>query len=170
MLEMTMPFRGPWLRAVSLAAVFGVGALQPAAAAAGGPFQRFAGSWSGSGEVVGTKGDRERIRCRANYSEAEGGAALNQSIVCASASYRIDITSYVQASGGAVEGYWRESTRNVNGQLVGSIEDGHFDGNVSGSGFTAQVSLTARGRRQVISIRPQGGDISDVRVQLERGG
>jgi hypothetical protein len=162
-----MPFRRPSLRAVSLAAAVGLVAMQPAAAA--GPFQKFTGSWSGSGEVVGSRGDRERIRCRASFSEAEGGSALNQTIVCASASYRIDITSYVQASGSAVQGHWSESTRNVNGQLVGRVEDGHFDGAVSGPGFTAQVSLSARGRRQAISIRPQGGDISDVRVQLERG-
>ena len=35
---------------------------------------------------------------------AEQGDALNQSIVCASESYRIDITSFAEASGGVGPG------------------------------------------------------------------
>jgi hypothetical protein len=150
-----------------LAAAFGPATTETAAA---GPFDRFIGSWSGSGHVVGTKGDREPIRCRASYSEAESGSALNQSIVCASDSYRIEITSYVQASGNEVQGSWNEVTRNASGHLTGQIQGDRFDGSVVGPGFTAAISLTSNGRRQAVSIRPQGGDISDVQLELQRHG
>jgi hypothetical protein len=165
------PFLVPGAKALALS--FGlVAALGPATtgAAAAGPFDGFVGSWSGSGHVIGTKGDRELIRCRANYSETESGSALNQSIVCASASYRIDITSSVQASGSTVQGYWKEATRDASGQLTGRIQGGHFDGSIVGPGFTAAISLTSNGHRQAVSVRPQGGDINDVQIELERRG
>jgi hypothetical protein len=147
-------------------------AIAPATtgAAAAGPFGRFLGSWTGSGQVIGSNGNRERIRCRATYSESESGSALNQSIVCASESYRIDITSFVQAQGSDVQGSWREATRNASGQLSGQIQGGRFDGSVVGPGFTAAISLTSNGRRQAVSIRPSAGDIADVQIELERRG
>jgi hypothetical protein len=154
---------------LGLAAALGLAAPKPAAAASS-PFASFVGNWSGSGQVVGTKGDRERIRCRAKYSEALQGEALNQTIVCASSSYRINVTSYVEASGSSVSGYWREETRDASGHLTGRIEDGRFNGTIAGTGFTAAVSLTSNGRTQAVSIRPQGGDIADVQIELERGG
>jgi hypothetical protein len=150
-----------------LAAAFGPATTEAAAA---GPFDRFVGSWTGSGHVIGTKGDRERIRCRASYWEAESGSVLNQSIVCASDSYRIEITSYVQASGSEVQGSWKEHAQNASGQLTGQIQGGRFDGSVLGPGFSAAISLTSDGRRQAVSIRPQGGDINDVQIELERRG
>ena len=150
-----------------LAAAFGPATTEAAAA---GPFDRFVGSWTGSGHVIGTKGDRERIRCRASYWEAESGSVLNQSIVCASDSYRIEITGYVQASGSEVQGSWKEHAQNASGQLTGQIQDDRFDGSVIGPGFTAAISLTSNGRRQAVSIRPQGGDISDVQLELQRHG
>lgn len=165
-------FLAPKAKALGLAAgaAVALGLAAPQTAAAAPPFASFAGSWSGSGEVIGTNGNRERIRCRAQYSEAQHGEALNQTIVCASDSYRIDITSYVEASGSSVQGDWREATRDVSGHLTGHIESGHFSGAVVGAGFTALVSLTSNGRTQAVSIRPQGGDIADVQVELRRHG
>lgn len=165
-------FLAPKAKALGLAAgvAIALGLAAPQTAAAAAPFASFAGSWSGSGEVIGTNGNRERIRCRAQYSEAKQGEALNQTIVCASESYRIDITSYVEATGSSVQGYWREATRNVSGQMSGSIEGGRFNGDVVGPGFSAAVSLSSNGRTQAVNIRPQGGDIADVQIELRRGG
>jgi len=86
----------PPLRTLVLALAAGLLAAPPVGLAAG-PFQSFAGGWSGVGQVVGSNGHHEAIRCRAEYSEAKGGAALNQTIVCASESFKLDIHSYVEA-------------------------------------------------------------------------
>lgn len=171
-LELTLRLRPPLLAGLVLAlAVGGASALWPGqAAAAISPFALFLGNWTGDGQVIGANGDRERIRCRANYDESKQGEALSQTIVCASPSYRIDIHSYVEASGRTIQGTWREDTRNVSGQLTGRIEGGRFDGAVIGPGFTAQVSLSSNGRRQAVNIQPSGGDIADVRIELERRG
>ena len=140
-------------------------------AAAAGPFQAFVGDWTGGGQVIGSNGIRERIRCRANYDQSQQGEALSQTIVCASPSYRIDIQSYVQASGRSVQGTWREKTRNISGEVTGTLEGGRFVGAVVGPGFSAGLSLSSNGRRQAVTIQPSaGGDIANVRIELERRG
>ena len=159
----------PQLMAASFAAAIGLAAPH-CHAAAGGPFQSFAGQWTGDGQVIQAKGARERIRCRADFTESRQGAALNQSIVCASQSYRIDISSYAEAVGGSVQGTWSEASRGVSGHLTGRVGDGRFVGTVVGPGFTAEISLVSNGQRQVIHIEPSGSDIADVHIELERHG
>jgi hypothetical protein len=132
------------------------------------PFAPFFGSWRGSGHVMGSDGHSERISCRATYSESNGGQALSQSLVCASDSYRFDVRAYVVADGPNVQGHWEETTRNAAGQLSGQVTDGKFDGNIAGPGFTTQMSLKMTGRRQTVSITPQGGDIAKVDIVLSR--
>jgi hypothetical protein len=36
--------------------------------------------------------------------------------------------------------------------------------------FSATISLTSNGRTQAVSIRPSGGDVTDVRIDLQRHG
>ncbi|MGO9421165.1 hypothetical protein [Roseiarcus sp.] len=134
------------------------------------PFRNFMGQWSGSGQIVASDGHREQIRCRAEYSGAKDGAALNQAIVCASESFRLDIKSYVEASGDSVQGTWNEASRGVSGHLTGRVAENRFEGQIDGGTFTAAVSLTSNGRTQGVSIRPSGGDITDVRIELRRRG
>jgi hypothetical protein len=139
-----------------------------AAASTASPFQKFIGGWSGGGQIVATNGHHEAIRCRADYSVAKAGSALNQAIVCASESFKLNITTYAEAAGETVQGYWREATRDVSGHLTGHIGDGVFDGEISAAAFTASISLTSNGRSQAVSIKPRGGDVSVVRIELGR--
>jgi hypothetical protein len=152
-------------------AVFGSALLWPqfGAAEPRGPFTRFSGAWRGAGQVVGANGNRERITCRATYTISDNGSGLTQTLVCASDSYRVDINSYIVADGHNVQGHWQETTRQVQGDLTGQIADGDFEGGVSGVGFTAKISLRASGRKQVLNIKPDAGDVSSVDIQLSRG-
>jgi hypothetical protein len=161
--------RAPQMKALSLAAAIVLSAPKPAALAAS-PFDRFVGDWRGGGEVVGSNGHRESIRCRAEYSEAKDGAALNQTIVCASESFKFDIQSYAEASGDSVQGYWREANRDVSGHMTGRISEGQFVGEITATTFTAALSLTSNGRTQTVDIKPGAGDIFDVRIELKRRG
>jgi hypothetical protein len=137
-------------------------------AQSGSHFVKFAGSWRGSGQIVGTSGSHERISCLARYAIDQNGGALSQSLVCASDSYRVDINSYLVADGASVLGHWQETTRQVQGDISGKIADGNFEGRVAGIGFSAGISLRANGRKQFISIKPSGGDIADVNIVLTR--
>jgi hypothetical protein len=133
-----------------------------------GPFSRFSGNWRGSGQIVGTNGHSEQIKCRAGYSLSQSGDALTQTLVCAGDSYRVDISSHVVADGHRVQGHWQEATRQVQGDLSGQVVEGQFEGSVVGPGFTAHVSLRSTGRKQVVNIKPQGGDVAAVEVVLSR--
>ena len=134
-----------------------------------GPFAKFDGAWRGSGQVVGADGKRERITCRAHYSIPPSGMALSQSLICASDSYRFEVQSDVVVTDGhTVEGKWQETTRKASGDLVGQVANDQFQGNVSGTGFTAEISVRMNGARQAVTIVPHGSNIAKVDIMMSR--
>jgi hypothetical protein len=120
-----------------------------------GPFTGMAGVWSGGGTVTLDDGSTERIRCRATYAVGNGGNGLNQSLTCASDSYRFNLASNVVASGGSLSGTWSESSRGINGSLEGRGGNGNFQVIASAPGFTANISLITRGNKQSVVIRAE---------------
>jgi len=120
-----------------------------------GPFAGLAGVWSGGGIVTLDDGSTERIRCRATYAVGNGGNGLNQSLTCASDSYRFNLASNVVASGGSLSGTWSESSRGVNGNLEGRGANGNFQVIASSPGFTANISLRTTGNKQSVVIRAE---------------
>jgi hypothetical protein len=120
-----------------------------------GPFAGMAGNWSGGGTVTLDDGSTERIRCRATYAVGAGGNGLNQSLTCASDSYKFNLSSNVLAEGGALSGTWSESSRGINGNLEGRGSNGNFQVVASAPGFTASIALTTRGNKQSVVIRSE---------------
>jgi hypothetical protein len=120
-----------------------------------GPFTGLAGVWSGGGTLTLDDGSTERIRCRATYAVGNGGNGLNQSLTCASDSYRFNLSSNVVASGGSLSGTWSESSRGVSGSLEGRGANGNFQVVASAPGFTANISLRTTGNRQSVVIRAE---------------
>jgi hypothetical protein len=120
-----------------------------------GPFTGLAGNWSGGGTVTLDDGSTERIRCRATYAVGEGGAGLNQTLTCASDSYKFNLTANVVSEGGTLSGSWSESSRGVNGSLAGRGGNGSFQVQASAPGFNANISLTTRGNKQSVVIRAE---------------
>ena len=114
-----------------------------------------AGNWSGGGTVTLDDGSTERIRCRATYAVGEGGNGLNQTLTCASDSYRFNLASNVVSQGGTLSGTWSESSRGVQGTLEGRGGSGNFQVVATAPGFSANISLTTRGNRQSVSIRSE---------------
>lgn len=127
-----------------------------AMAQSAGAFSGMAGVWSGSGTVSLDNGQSERIRCRATYAVSGDGTGLNQTLTCASDSYKFDLKSNVIAKGGALSGTWGESSRNIGGSLQGKAQGGHFDVVVSAPSFTANLSMTTTGNKQRVTIRSEG--------------
>jgi hypothetical protein len=120
-----------------------------------GPFAGMAGNWTGGGTVTLDDGSSERIRCRATYAVGDGGNGLNQTLNCASDSYKFNLSSNVIAQGQSLSGTWSEATRNVTGTLQGQGSNGTFQVVASGPGFTADISLTTRGNKQSVIIKTQ---------------
>ena len=120
-----------------------------------GPFAGMAGAWSGGGTVTLDDGSSERIRCRATYAVGDNGSGLNQSLTCASDSYKFDLRSNVVANAGTLSGTWSEASRGVSGSLAGRGSAGNFQVVASATGFNANISLTTRGNRQSVVIRAE---------------
>src|ERR1700693_571648 len=99
------------------------------------PFAGFSGVWSGNGKVSLSDGSSERIRCRATYAVDGTGRALQQTLRCASDSYKFDLSSNVTSDGNNISGRWSETSRNIVGNLQGSAGGRAIDGAGEGGGF-----------------------------------
>jgi hypothetical protein len=141
-------------RLLIAAAVFFV-ASGSAGYAQSGAFAGLAGVWSGGGTITLDDGSTERIRCRATYAVSGDGNGLNQSLTCASDSYKFILAGNVIARGGVLSGTWSEQTRNLSGSLEGRSSPGQFNVVASSPGFSANISLRTQGNKQAVSITSQ---------------
>jgi hypothetical protein len=126
------------------------------------------GKWSGDGSIVLTDGTTERLRCDATYVESGGGDNLDQSLRCASDSYRFDLHISLVDSAGAILGNWSELSRSVQGGISGHDSKGLIQVTARGSSFTAAVTVATHGNEQSVKIRAQSGDLSQVTITLRR--
>jgi hypothetical protein len=129
------------------------------------PFAGMAGVWSGSGTITLDSGASERIRCRATYAVSSDGNGLNQSLVCASDSYKFDLSSDVTSQGDRISGNWSEASRNIFGNLQGTAGGGQIDVFVEASGFAANLTLRTNGNKQTVQISSKG-EIRGVNITM----
>jgi hypothetical protein len=135
----------------------------------GGPFLGMSGRWSGAGTITMTNGSRERIHCKAAYTVTATGRAIQQTLNCASDSYRLDINSNVVSEAGALSGSWSEGSRGVSGNVTGRTNGAEIVASVVGGGFTASLNVRTQGDRQSVTIRPQGAtDVAAVSIALRK--
>jgi len=132
------------------------------------PFRAMAGTWVGGGALSMANGEQERLRCRAAYDVGGGGEALRLNLRCASPSYNFDLSSEVENRGGAISGSWTEASRNASGSISGRAVGDRIEAAARGQNFAANLSLTTRGSRQIVSIHPEGTEVRAVSLALER--
>jgi hypothetical protein len=141
---------------LAAAALLAASAFSTPSHAQSSPFNGLAGVWSGAGTVTLDDGSSERIRCRATYAVGEGGRGLNQTLTCASDSYKFDLRTNVIAEGNQITGSWSEMSRNIGGTIQGSGRDGAIQVVASAAGFNANITVTTRGNRQTVLIKSEG--------------
>jgi hypothetical protein len=152
----------------AVAAIFIVHSLTASPAIAqSAPFAGLAGAWSGSGTISLSDGSKERLRCKATYRVAPGENALQQSLRCASDSYKIELSSDVVSEGGRVSGSWSETSRGVSGSLQGRASGGRIAVTVDAPGFSANLTLSTTGNRQSVSI-VSDGDLRNVSIAMTK--
>jgi len=145
-------------------------APQPALAATG-PFTALAGSWSGTGSIQPGNGTTERIRCNANYRpRGSSGHDVDVELRCASDSYNFDLHGQFNADAGDhISGQWTERTRNIGGSAMGTASGDQIMVHVESGGFSANLTLATRGRRQNVTIdSPGGGQPVKAAITLNR--
>src|ERR1700731_1322989 len=121
-----------------------------------GPFRGLSGHWSGAGTVTMANGATERIRCKATYAVNATGKALQQTLRCASDSYRLEISSNVISEGGSLSSSWAEVTRGVAGNISGRASGAEIVANVAAAGFAARLDVRILDDKQSVTIWPQG--------------
>lgn len=141
----------------------------PAAAAGAGAFAGLEGAWSGDGAVRLSDGSTAKLRCRALYSVSGGGDHLDQSIDCASGAQSFAFRIALDQTGGAILGFWRELTKQVEGGVSGQATPGKLQIVARAQGFTAQATVVTHGARQMVAIAANGGGLSAVSIDLRRG-
>lgn len=157
-------------RHAAVAAIFGLSLIAGGALAQSAqPFAGMSGVWSGKGNISLEGGAREAIRCKATYAVRQDGNALQQTLRCASDSYKIELTSNVVSNDGKLTGTWSEATRNVSGDVRGSTSGGRFQVVVSAGTFSADLVLNTRGNSQSVVIRSEGGEFKGANITLTRG-
>src|SRR5271155_3156668 len=130
-----------------------------------GPFAGFDGSWSGNGSVTLSDGTTAPLRCKATYKVKGNGMELKQDLECASDSYKFDLSSDVTSKGDQISGRWSEASRNVFGNLLGTVNDGQIDVFVDAAGFAANLSLRTKGNKQTVQITSKG-EIRGVTISM----
>ena len=131
-------------------------------------FERMSGQWTGEGTIRMTGGGTERIRCRATYRAHDSGGTLRQEMLCASDSYKFQVTSDLIQRAETISGQWVETTRNVSGNIVGQVSGDLIQARVQGAVFAASFAVSTIGDRQAVTIAPQGIDVIEVAITMSR--
>jgi len=75
----------------------------------------------------------------------------------------------VESDGRAVTGSWSETTRNASGTVSGRVSGDRIQVVARSDSFSASLTLVTRGIRQLVTIQPQGTEISEVSITLAKG-
>jgi hypothetical protein len=104
-----------------------------------------------------------------HYDVASDGTSLDQTMNCASDSYKLQVRSKVAATGSRFAGKWNEVSRDTIGNISGTITSTGIRGKIDGIGFTADLAISIQANRQSVTIDPTGAtDISQVAITLTR--
>ncbi len=155
-------------RAVLACVALLLAAPMSAAAVDGASLEHLPGRWSGWGAVTHASGQSEQVKCVATYFIKDQGAVLEQSLRCASASYRIDAVANLSIDGEVVRGQWQERANAASGNVSGRVTRSGFNLSIQGEHFTAVMAVSTSSCKQSINIAPQGVDVQRIAIGLEK--
>jgi len=161
----------PQVRRVAAAAVLGLSLVMSGAAfnmSLAGPFTDLAGSWGGDGTLMRKDGTSERLRCQARYDVGGSGEQVTLRIICASDSFKFDLTGYLNSTGDAVSGQWSEPNYNSTGSMDGHVGHGRITAHAVGNTFSASLSVNTQGSRQSVTIQPEATDVTRVSLTFQK--
>ena len=101
-----MGFGATMSRGLSAACAVGAAMMLSVSASSrgAGPFEGLSGVWTGRGTIQLEGGSTENIRCKATYAVSGDAQGLNQTLLCASDSYKFELRSNVLARNGVLSG------------------------------------------------------------------
>ena len=126
------------------------------------------GFWSGTGSVVLSGGNTERVKCQVFYKAIEGSTQIRQTMRCASTDYTINSLAELRVKGNQVTGSWEERTYSAKGEVTGRYSGEGFVLSIQGANFTAAMNVSLSNCKQNISITPKGLDVTRVTIALAK--
>jgi hypothetical protein len=133
---------------------------------AASPIDDLNGYWTGSGSVVLSGGNTERVKCAVTYKVTDGGGQIRQSMRCASTDYKIEAHADLRVKGAQVTGNWEERTYSATGQVTGRYTGSNLVLAIEGANFSAAMNISLSNCKQSISISPQGLDVTRISLGL----
>lgn len=135
------------------------------------PFAAMAGWWLGQGRLSFKDGKLEQVKCRATYFVEGGGNDLKQTIRCASAGGKIEVTSNVKHQAGKLAGTWLETVYNVSGDITGQVTERGFRVTVKGTEMplSANMDIMVREKTQIIEIQFFSETLVGLTLVLNKG-
>ena len=117
------------------------------------PFEKLAGRWVGEGRFGVKDGSTEAVKCRVTYILGASHQELRQTIRCASAGGNVEVQSLVMHRDGAISGTWQELSRDMSGEVTGSVTPRGFRASVRGQSVNANMDIILVNNKQVVEIQ-----------------
>jgi len=154
----------------SLIAICLFAAAVPGAAADGASvFSRLEGRWTGEGRLGVKDNPPETVKCRATYLKGEMADELKQTIRCATAGGAIEVVSNVRHASGKLDGHWKETMHNIEGDLEGVVTPKGFRIQVKGGELAANMDIIAQDDRQIVEIQFFNSALTGLTLVLKKG-
>jgi hypothetical protein len=162
---------GLWRIAFLLLAAVGQALLvqTPALAQESAPFAKLAGRWLGDGRFGTKDGKTEAVKCRVTYVVTEQGQQARQTIRCATEGTSIEVQSFVTHAAGALKGTWKELSRDMSGELSGSVTANGFKVAIKGSELNANMDIIVKDDKQIIEIQFMSNSLIGLTLVLTKG-
>lgn len=161
-LESRMTTRNMTLAALALAGTVTWLGLDVPAQAAGNPFEKLAGDWTGEGTVRTKSDPQKKVSCKVNYTVA--GSDLTQTLSCTGDDYEIEATLKLTDNGGKVKGSWNEVIYDAQGEVVGKAHDEVIRTVIRGDKFSGRMSLKVTETGHTINMLQLNEDTGTYRL------
>ena len=132
------------------------------AEAAGNPFEKLSGDWTGEGTVKLKDGKIKTVTCKVNYKVA--GNDLTQSLTCTGDDYEIEATLKLADKDGRVKGKWNEVIYDASGEVVGKAHDDAIRAVIRGDKFSGRMSLKITDAGHTINMLQLNEDTGTYRL------
>jgi hypothetical protein len=136
--------------------------LSQPADAAGNPFEKLSGDWTGDGTVKLKDGRVKTVTCKVSYKVA--GSNLTQSLACTGDDYEIEATLKLADKDGRVKGKWNEVIYDASGEVVGKSHDDAVRAVIRGDKFSGRMSLKVTDAGHTINILQLNEDTGTYRL------
>lgn len=133
------------------------------------PFQSLAGRWTGEGRLGIKDNPPESVKCRATYIVGDTPNELKQTIRCVTAGGGVEVLSNIRYADGELAGSWKETTRNIQGELTGKVTPAGFRVAVRGGDIAANMDIVVRGNRQIVEIQFINSTLQGLTLLMTKG-